>query len=95
MSTVEKRGRGRGRPTRLTEEVASALVFQVRLGASLAEAARTVGVGERTVRTWRGRAWSRDPRDRACVDLERRLHAAEVAARASSLDDLLGDLWGR
>jgi transposase-like protein len=65
-----------GPPTRLTPDVAEAIVQLVAGGSTLVEAARAAGVSERSLRGWRRRAWSADPRDQACVQLERNLLAA-------------------
>lgn len=64
---------GRGRPGHLTPELADALVAQLAGGAGLAEAARACGVGTRTLRTWRRRAWSPRAADAPYVDLEKRI----------------------
>jgi hypothetical protein len=45
---------GRGRPSKLTAQVADDLVLLLAAGASPARAARAVGVGERSVRRWLG-----------------------------------------
>lgn len=84
--------RGRGRPTRLSEEVIDSLSLYMKLGFTPGQAARAVGIGPRTLRRWRSRAWSRAPEDRACVQLEQRLHAAEVKAGRTAA--WLSDLWG-
>jgi hypothetical protein len=44
-----------------------------------------VGLGERTLRTWRRRAWSSRPVDAAYVDLEKRIQRAIGSAAASTL----------
>jgi hypothetical protein len=72
----KKPARRPGRPSKLTDEVADRLVALIVSGASPATAAETVGVTPRALRGWRARAWSRDPRDVACVTLERRLQQA-------------------
>ena len=75
MEAAETRHPG-GRPGRLMPELADAIVAQLDAGAGPAKAARACGVGERTLRTWRRRAWSSRPGDAAYVDLERRIQRA-------------------
>jgi transposase-like protein len=65
--------RPRGRPALLTGELAGAIAVQIAAGLGPGEAARACGVGERTLRTWRRRAWSSRPGDAAYVDLEKRI----------------------
>jgi hypothetical protein len=59
--------------------VADRLVELFEQGATLTAAAAEIGVTRRTVQAWRARAWSREPRDLAYVELERRLLAARSA----------------
>jgi transposase-like protein len=75
--------RGRGRPGRLTAELADAIVAQLGAGASLAEAARLCGLGPRTLRSWRSRAWSHRTADAPFVSLEKRIQQALATARAA------------
>jgi transposase-like protein len=56
--------------------LADAIVAEISAGAGLAEAARGCGVGERTLRRWRRRAWSTRSADRDYVDLEKRIQRA-------------------
>jgi transposase-like protein len=74
-----------GRPGRLTPELADAIVAQLDAGAGPAEAARACGVGERTLRTWRRRAWSARKNDAPYVDLEKRIqHVLRKGAPAEA-----------
>jgi hypothetical protein len=86
VSTTEHRARGR--PGLLPPGLADALVTQVRAGLSPDEAAQVVGLGPRTLRRWRARAYSRAPEDAEFVSLERRLQAGRLAAARS-----LGPPW--
>jgi hypothetical protein len=72
----------RGRPSLLTPEVADRLAGLLAGGATVPDAAAAVGVSVRTVQRWRARAWSQRERDQPFVALERRVHAARVAAAA-------------
>jgi len=81
MAAAEIR-RGRGRPGHLTPELADALVAQLDAGVTLAEAARACGVGPRTLRRWRQRAWSPRPADAPFVRLEKRVLGALARATA-------------
>ena len=65
--------RGRGRPLRLTAELAELIAAELAASASLGEAARAAGISPRTLRAWRERAWSSRPEDRPYVELEQRL----------------------
>jgi len=65
--------RRRGRPSRLTPQTVELIAAELAGGASLAEAATASGISERTLRSWRQRAWSSRPEDRAFVELEQRL----------------------
>ena len=69
-----------GRPTRLTPELADQLIAQLQAGANLGAAARACGLDPRTVRAWRERARSREPRDEPFVTFARRIEAARLAA---------------
>jgi transposase-like protein len=61
-------------------------VAQLGAGASLAEAARLCGLGPRTLRTWRSRAWSHRTADAPFVSLEKRIqHARELDLKATIL----------
>jgi hypothetical protein len=64
----------------MTPTVVEVIVARVAAGDTLAEAARAAGVGVRTVRSWRRRAYSVEPADRPHVELERRLQAARLVA---------------
>jgi hypothetical protein len=81
--TAAENRRGRGRPGRLTTELADAIVAQLGAGASLAEAARLSGLGPRTLRSWRSRAWSHRTADAPFVNLEKRIQQALATARAT------------
>jgi Helix-turn-helix domain len=72
--------RGRGRPSALTPAVADVIVARVAAGDTLTVAAQAAGVGERTLRTWRRRAYSVALADRPHVELEQRLQAARLVA---------------
>jgi hypothetical protein len=89
MSAVEKRAGGR--PTVLSDEVIEALVLHMKLGFTPGQSARAAGIGPRTLRRWRSRAWSRAPEDRAYVELERRLHDAQV--KEARAEGLVAGLW--
>jgi hypothetical protein len=67
--------------------VADAIVAGIAAGDSFAAAAKAAGVGARTLRTWRSRAWSREPADRACVDLERRLQRALASRQVAPVQE--------
>jgi transposase-like protein len=54
----------------------------VAAGAGLAEAASASGISERTLRSWRQRAWSTRPQDRPYVELEQRLRDTRRTAAA-------------
>jgi Transposase len=69
-----------GRPPKLTPELRDQLLAQLAAGAGLAEAARASGISERTLRSWRQRAWSARPQDRPYVELERQLRDARATA---------------
>jgi transposase len=84
VAAAAENQRRRGRPGRLTPELADAIVTQISAGTSLAEAARLCGLGPRTLRSWRRRAWSREPVDAAFVALERRVQAALATRPAKS-----------
>jgi hypothetical protein len=58
-------------------------VAQLGAGASLAEAARLCGLGPRTLRAWRARAWSHRTADAPFVSLEKRIQQALATARAA------------
>jgi hypothetical protein len=74
-----------GRPSALTPEVADVLIARLAAGDTLAAAARAAGIGPRTLRTWRHRAYSTAAQDRLHVALERRIEAALlVAARRAA-----------
>jgi hypothetical protein len=73
--------RGRGRPGHLTPELADAIVAQLDAGAGLAEGARACGIGARTLRSWRRRAWSPRAADAPYIDLERRIIGALARSR--------------
>lgn len=73
--TAETRHPG-GRPGRLTPELADAIAAQIAAGLGPGEAARACGVGERTLRTWRRRAWSPRAVDAPFIDLEKRIRHA-------------------
>jgi hypothetical protein len=77
--------RGPGRPGHLTDEVADAIVAQLDAGAGLGEAAEACGVGTRTLRTWRRRAWSTRAADAPYIALERRIVGALARARPIEL----------
>jgi hypothetical protein len=68
----------RGRPSKLTPELADRLAGLPAGGATVTAAAAAVGVDRRTVQHPRARAYSREPRDRPHVALERRLQAARL-----------------
>ena len=57
----------------LTGELAEAIVTQIAAGLGLGEAARACGVGPRTLRSWRRRAWSQRAADAPFVALEKRI----------------------
>jgi hypothetical protein len=67
----------------LTNAVTDVIVARVAAGDTLDAAARTAGVGSRTLRTRRRRAYSAAPEDRPHVEVEQRLHAARIAAAQS------------
>jgi hypothetical protein len=67
---------GRGRPGHLTPELADAITAQITAGLAPGAAARACGVGERTLRTWRRRAWSSRAADAPFIDLEKRIQRA-------------------
>jgi hypothetical protein len=75
MAAAETRHPG-GRPGHLTPELADAIAAQIAAGLGPGEAARACGVGERTLRTWRRRAWSTRASDAPYVDLEKRIQRA-------------------
>jgi hypothetical protein len=72
--------RPRGRPPKLTPELRDQLLANIAAGAGLAEAASASGISERTLRSWRQRAWSARPQDRAYVELEQQLRDARATA---------------
>jgi transposase-like protein len=80
VKTAETRHPG-GRPSRLTPALAAALVAQLDAGATLADAATSCGIGARTLRSWRRRAWSPRAADAPYVDLERRIIGALARSR--------------
>jgi hypothetical protein len=82
MAAAAENQRRRGRPTRLNAAVVDAIADRIAAGDTLAAACATAGVGERTLRAWRARAWSRRPEDRLHVELEQRLQAALLAHQA-------------
>jgi Transposase len=73
--TAENR-RGRGRPGRLTPEVADTIVARIKAGDSVPAAAAAAGVAGRTLRQWRRSAYSTRAQDAAFVALERRITRA-------------------
>jgi transposase-like protein len=81
-----KNRRARGRPGLLTPELADALVARVSDGATIDEAARSVGISARSVRAWRRRAWSSSPTDAPYIALERRLLQAQALASPPAVD---------
>jgi transposase-like protein len=82
---VDPDRRGPGRPGRLTPELVDAIVNEISSGAGLGEAARACGVGERTLRSWRRRAWSPRAADAPYIDLERRIVGAVARAKATEI----------
>jgi hypothetical protein len=72
--------RRRGRPGRLTPEVADTIVGRIKAGDSVPAAAAAAGVAGRTLRQWRRSAYSTRARDAAFVALERRI-ARALSAR--------------
>jgi hypothetical protein len=81
--------RRRGRPSSLTPERADTLVGLFAAGATVTDAAATVGVTRRTVELWRARAYSTRPEDRLYVDLEKRLQQALVERAARPWEAVL------
>jgi hypothetical protein len=87
----------RGRPTRLTPEVADAIVAAVAQGATLTQAAAWTGIGLRTLHDWleRGRA---EPHGQlvARIEASRPTPLPELLARYAEasrpLDDVLREL---
>jgi hypothetical protein len=77
-----------GRPTKLTPQIADGLVSAIANGATLDAAADAAGIAPRTIRGWRRRAFSRDPRDARFVAFERRLLMAFGQATARPKPDL-------
>jgi transposase-like protein len=77
MPNVEAaENRRRGRPALLNRELADEIVAHLAAGATLGEAARACGVGPRTLRAWRKRAWSPRAADRPFIALEKRIQRA-------------------
>jgi hypothetical protein len=70
-----------GRPATLRDDLVAVLVAEIAAGANLKSAAAIAGVKERTLRSWRARAWSRSAADEPYVQLERRIQAALRRAR--------------
>jgi hypothetical protein len=66
----EKKIRGRGRPAKLDDRLATEIAARVLVGEPTTSIASALGVSPRSIYLWRSRAWSRDPRDRFCVELE-------------------------
>jgi hypothetical protein len=91
-----------GRPAKLDDKLATEIAALLLAGHSTSEVAQMVGVSRRSIAGWRARAWSRDPRDRACVQLEQMIVRGRFAQLADaegaqpdvepSLDELLADL---
>jgi transposase-like protein len=93
----------RGRPSKLDGKLATEIAALLLAGHSTSDVAQTVGVSRRSIASWRRRAWSRDERDAACVQLEQMLWRGRAAAlvaqqpripstRLEPLDELLRDL---
>jgi transposase-like protein len=82
-----------GRPTLLTADVADRLVAELAAGANLSDAARVVGISDRTLRAWRARAWSRAREDRPFVELEQRVRAALARARIAPIEPPREEPW--
>jgi hypothetical protein len=70
-----------GRPATLRDDLVTVLVDSLAAGANLKSAAAIAGVNERTLRSWRARAWSRSAADQPYVQLERQIQAALARAR--------------
>jgi hypothetical protein len=87
VSAAENR-RTRGRPIKLTPEIADTLVAQLTLGATLEDAAHIAGISSRTLRAWRARAWSKDASDAPFVELEKRVRDTRPARTVESWEDV-------
>ena len=64
------------------------LVTTIAAGMSITDTARALGVDRRTIAYWRWRAYSRDPRDRPYVELERRLQETLIERAARPWEQL-------
>jgi hypothetical protein len=60
---------------------------------TLQEAAAACGLSERTLRSWRRRAWSERPADRPFIELERRLQRALGRREERQLQQPADDDW--
>lgn len=76
-----------GRQTRLTPEVADAIVTAVRSGAPLQVSAQAVGINPRTFWEWMARGEGKDPRGRGSTELYAQF--AQKVRRAESEQHLL------
>jgi hypothetical protein len=70
----------RGRPPKLDHALACEIAARLIAGETISDVARECGVSRRSIAGWRARAWSRDERDAACVQLEQMLWRGRVAA---------------
>jgi hypothetical protein len=68
-----------GRPPKLDGELAIQIAARLLAGLTTSDVAQELGVSRRSIAGWRARAWSRDPRDSACVELERALWRGRAA----------------
>jgi Homeodomain-like domain len=76
----------RGRPSKLTPEIADRLVELLAGGVTVTAAAADLGVDRRTVQNWRRRAWSPSGELGAVVgDEDGRCHASRRAYRPRTL----------
>jgi hypothetical protein len=71
--------KSRGRPTKLTDDVAWRLVGLICAGHSITAAAAEIGVDRRSVERWRARAYSSRPEDAPFVSFERALTRGLIA----------------
>jgi hypothetical protein len=69
-----------GRPPKFTHDVAWRVIALLAAGSTVKDAAADVDVTPRAIQTWRKRAYSRDPADRAFVEFERALQRGLIAA---------------
>jgi hypothetical protein len=82
-----------GRPSKLTSSIADLLVAELERGANLADAAASTGIADRTLRSWRERAWSKVAADAPFVELEQRVQVALRQSQRAPDESVAEEPW--